>query len=47
VLQDGTLTSDLAEDAGIPVNLKGAYVDSLMKNGPADKAGIYGSTTDE
>ena len=44
-LKDGTLTSDLAQDAGIPVNLKGAYVDSLMKNGPADKAGIHGSTT--
>ena len=43
-LRDGTLTSDLAQDAGIPVNLKGAYVDSLMKNGPADKAGIHGST---
>jgi len=46
-LRDSTLTSDLAQDAGIPVNLKGAYVDSLMKNGPADKAGIHGSTTDQ
>jgi S1-C subfamily serine protease len=46
-LRDGTLTSDLAQDAGMPVNLKGAYVDSLMKNGPADKAGIHGSTTDQ
>ena len=27
----------LAENAGIPINLKGAYVDTLMKNGPADK----------
>jgi S1-C subfamily serine protease len=46
-LRDGTLTSDLAQDAGIPVNLKGAYVDSITKNGPADKAGIHGSTTDQ
>ncbi|HXP49538.1 MAG TPA: trypsin-like peptidase domain-containing protein [Bacteroidia bacterium] len=46
-LKDGTLTSDLAQDAGIPVNLKGAYVDSLTKNGPADKAGIHGSTRDQ
>ncbi|MGA9150192.1 MAG: trypsin-like peptidase domain-containing protein [Candidatus Nitrosopolaris sp.] len=46
-LRDGTLTSDLAQDAGIPVNLKGAYVDSLVKNGPADKAGIHGSTRDQ
>jgi S1-C subfamily serine protease len=46
-LRDGTLTSDLAEDAGIPVNLKGAYVDSITKNGPADKAGIHGSIRDQ
>jgi S1-C subfamily serine protease len=46
-LRDGTLTSDLAQDAGIPVNLKGAYVDSLTKNGPADKAGMHGSTRDQ
>ena len=41
----GTLTSDLARDAGIPVNL-GAYVNTITQNGPADKAGIHGSTTD-
>jgi S1-C subfamily serine protease len=46
-LRDGTLTSDLAENAGIPVNLNGAYVDTLTKNGPADKAGIHGSTIDQ
>jgi S1-C subfamily serine protease len=43
----GTLTSDLAQDAGIPVNLKGVYVDTITQNGPADKAGIHGSTTDQ
>ena len=43
----GTLTSDLAQDAGIPVNLKGIYVNTITKNGPADKAGIHGSTTDQ
>ncbi len=42
-----TLTSDLAEYAGLPVNLKGVYVDTITKNGPADKAGIHGSTTDQ
>jgi len=42
----GTLTSDLAQDAGMPVNLKGVYVDRITQNGPADKAGIHGSTTD-
>ena len=28
-------------------NLKGAYVDTITKNGPADKAGIHGSFTDQ
>jgi S1-C subfamily serine protease len=43
----GTLTSDLAQDYGIPINLKGVYVNTITKNGPADKAGIRGSTIDE
>jgi S1-C subfamily serine protease len=43
----GTLTSDLAEDNGIPVNLNGVYVNTITKNGPADKAGIHGSTIDQ
>jgi S1-C subfamily serine protease len=43
----GTLTSDLAQDAGIPVNLKGLYVDRITQNSPADKARIHGSTTDQ
>ena len=43
----GTLTSDLAQDAEIPVNLKGVYVNTITQNGPADKAGIHGSTTDQ
>jgi len=42
-----TLTSDLAQDAGIPVNLRGVYVDRITQNGPADKAGVHGSTTDQ
>ena len=42
-----TLTSDLAQDNGIPINLKGVYVDRITENGPADKAGIHGSTTDQ
>ena len=42
-----SLTSDLAEYAGLPVNLKGVYVDTITKSGPADKAGIHGSTTDQ
>ena len=38
----GTLTSDLAENASLPANLEGAYVNTIMKNSPADKAGIHG-----
>ena len=41
------MTSNLAQDAGIPLNLKGAYVSRITQNGPADKAGIHGSTTDQ
>jgi S1-C subfamily serine protease len=43
----GTLTSDLAEDNGIPVNLEGIYVDTITKNSSADKAGIHGSIIDQ
>jgi S1-C subfamily serine protease len=43
----GTLTSDLAQDNGIPLDIKGVYVDRITQNGPADKAGIHGSTTDQ
>ena len=47
-----TLTSDILQNVtGLPtgasINLKGAYVDTITKNGPADKAGIHGSTTDQ
>jgi S1-C subfamily serine protease len=33
----GTLTSDLAQDAGIPVNLKGAYVSRITRTVPLTK----------
>jgi S1-C subfamily serine protease len=46
-LASGTLTSDLAENGSLPVNLEGVYVNTITKNGPADKAGIHGSTTDQ
>jgi S1-C subfamily serine protease len=45
-----TLTSDILQNVtGLPAtsNFKGAYVDTITKNGPADKAGIHGSTTDQ
>jgi S1-C subfamily serine protease len=37
----------LAQDNGITLNLKGVYVDRITEDGPADKAGIHGSTTDQ
>jgi S1-C subfamily serine protease len=47
-LSGATLTSDLAQTiVGLPANFKGIYVNSIVKDGPADKAGIHGSTTDQ
>jgi S1-C subfamily serine protease len=47
-LTGATLTSDLAGTInGLPANFKGIVVDSLVKDGPADKAGIHGSNTDQ
>ena len=43
-----TLTSDLAESiGGLERNFKGVLVDSIVKNGPADKGGVNGSITDQ
>ena len=43
-----TLTSDLAETVeGLERNFKGVLVDSIVKDGPADKAGIQGRITDQ
>lgn len=44
------MTSDLSQNlTGGPAvtNLKGIYIDTISKNGPADKTGIHGSTTDQ
>jgi S1-C subfamily serine protease len=47
-LNINTLTTDLAANiTGIPLNLKGVYVDTIKQYGPADKAGVHGSTTDQ
>jgi S1-C subfamily serine protease len=50
-LKGGALTSDLAQNlTGTPTaatNLSGIYVDTITKDGPADKAGLHGSTTDQ
>jgi S1-C subfamily serine protease len=49
-LKGGSLTSDLAENlTSIPLatHLSGIFVDTITKDGPAEKAGVDGSTTDE
>src|SRR5919107_1694269 len=47
-LTAATLTSDLAESVeGLERNFKGILVDSIVKDGPADKAGVNGSITDQ
>src|ERR671921_1826581 len=47
-LTAATLTSDLAESVeGLETNFKGVLVDSIVKNGPADKVGVQGRITDQ
>ena len=47
-LTAATLTSDLAESIeGLETNFKGVLVDSIVKDGPADKVGVNGSITDQ
>jgi S1-C subfamily serine protease len=49
-LNGATLTSDLSQNltGGVAAdNLKGILIDTITKNGPADKAGIHGSTIDQ
>ncbi len=42
-----TLNSEIAEREGLDRNFTGIVVDAVVKDGPADKAGINGSTTDQ
>ncbi|HET7148956.1 MAG TPA: trypsin-like peptidase domain-containing protein [Candidatus Nitrosopolaris sp.] len=49
-LNGATLTSDLSQyitGGAAATNLKGVYVDTITKNGPADRAGVHGSTIDQ
>jgi S1-C subfamily serine protease len=43
----GPLTSDIAQREGLERNFKGVIVDTIVKDSPADKAGINGSITDQ
>jgi S1-C subfamily serine protease len=47
-LTGASLTSDLTQRfKNLPSDLKGVVVDSIVKNGSADKSGIKGSTADQ
>jgi S1-C subfamily serine protease len=47
-LTGATLTSDLAESvSGLEPNFQGILVDSIVRGGAVDKAGLHGSTTDQ
>ena len=47
-LKVAPLTSDLASRVGnLPPNLRGVFVDTILRSGSADKAGIKASTTDQ
>ena len=43
----GPVTSDIAQREGLERNFKGIIVDTIVKNSPADKAGINGSITNQ
>jgi S1-C subfamily serine protease len=43
----GTLSSYIAKREGLDRNVNGIIVDSIVKNGPVDQAGINGSTTNQ
>jgi S1-C subfamily serine protease len=46
-MSGGTITSDIAKREGLDRSIKGILVYSIVKNGPADKAAINGSTTNQ
>lgn len=43
-IRGGTLTSAVAEAMGLPASTRGALVGEVVPDGPADKAGLRGST---
>jgi S1-C subfamily serine protease len=45
-ISGGSMTADVAQSAGLPVNYKGVIVSSVQSGSPADKAGLKGTTRD-
>jgi S1-C subfamily serine protease len=45
-ISGGSMTADVAQSGGLPVNYKGVVVSSVQSGSPADKAGLKGTTRD-
>jgi S1-C subfamily serine protease len=45
-ISGGSMTADVAQSAGLPINYKGVVVSSIQSGSPADKAGLKGTTRD-
>jgi S1-C subfamily serine protease len=45
-ISGGSMTADVAQSAGLPVNYKGVVVSSVQSGSPADKAGLKGTIRD-
>ena len=45
-ISGGSMTADVAQSAGLPVNYKGVVVSSIQSGSPAEKAGLKGTTRD-
>ena len=45
-ISGGSMTTDVAQSGGLPVNYKGVVVSSVQSGSPADKAGLKGTTRD-
>jgi S1-C subfamily serine protease len=45
-ISGGSMTADVAQSAGLPVNYKGVVVSSVQSGSPTDKAGLKGTTRD-
>ena len=45
-ISGGSMTADIAQSAGLPINYKGVVVGTVQSGSPADKAGLKGATRD-
>jgi S1-C subfamily serine protease len=45
-ISGGSMTADVAQSTGLPINYKGVVVSSIQSGSPAEKAGLKGTTRD-